>query len=406
MFAFALHERDSGRAGLGARPLRHQAALPGRDGGHAALCLDAAGAGPGERRRHLDRPGGAAPLHELARRRAGAAHDPQRRAQAAGGDDPHLPAGRHLSRHDLLGAELRAQPGGRVAAAWTNGPRWCWTACARPCAGAWWPTCRSACCSPGGVDSSLIVGLLAEERPVRPRHLLDRLRGGAWRERRRVPVFRPDRRALRHRPPQDLHPLGGDAREPAGGDRGDVRADGQLRQHRLLPAQPRGGEDDQGGAVRTGRRRGLRRLSLVPAARGVERCGRRLCRRVLRPDARAAGRAPEPRAHGRPRREPGVRARPFRPSRRRRRRRQGAAARHQRHAGRRPGQAGRQHDHGLGARGAGALPRPRAGRARGPRAGRAQARRRRQGRAEGRRAPGDPERGHRPARRATSRCRR
>jgi asparagine synthase (glutamine-hydrolysing) len=66
---------------------------------------------------------------------------------------------------------------------------------------------------------------------------------------------------------------------------------------------------------------------------------------------------------GRPRRELArVRRGAFRPPRRRRPGGQGAAARHQRHAGRRSGEAGRQHDHGLGAGGAGAVPRPRAGR--------------------------------------------
>ncbi len=57
--------------------------------------------------------------------------------------------------------------------------------------------------------------------------------------------------------------------------------------------------------------------------------------------------------------------------------RQGAARGHPDHAGRRPGQAGRQHDHGLGARGPRALPGSRTGRAGGTDSGRIQDRWRR-----------------------------
>ena len=65
-----------------------------------------------------------------------------------------------------------------------------------------------------------------------------------------------------------------------------------------------------------------------------------------------------------------------------------AAQRHHGHAGRRPGEAGRQHDDGLGAGGPGAVPRPRVRRAGRPDPARAQAGRRRQGRAQAGRAAG------------------
>ena len=86
MFAFVVHERDSGRLTLardrfGIKPLYICA-----DRSRAALRIDAAGAARGGWHRYRDRPGGAASLHDLARRRAGAAHDPARRAQAAAGD--------------------------------------------------------------------------------------------------------------------------------------------------------------------------------------------------------------------------------------------------------------------------------------------------------------------------------
>ena len=45
----------------------------------------------------------------------------------------------------------------------------------------------------GGLDSSLIVALLAQERPARPDDLQHRLRDGRRPERRRVRLLRPDR---------------------------------------------------------------------------------------------------------------------------------------------------------------------------------------------------------------------
>ena len=84
----------------------------------------------------------------------------------------------------------------------------------------------------------------------------------------------------------------------------------------------------------------------------------------------------------------------------------GAAAGQRDHAGRRPGQAGGQHDHGLGPGGAGAVPRPRARRAGRRLPAGAEARRRRQGRAQGRSAGGSSRPRSSTGRRATSRCRR
>ena len=91
-----------------------------------------------------------------------------------------------------------------------------------------------------------------------------------------------------------------------------------------------------------------------------------------------------------------VRHRAFRPGRRPDRRRPRAAARHHRHAGRRPGEAGRQHDHGLGPGGPGSVPRPRTGRTGGELPAAVQDRARRQGRAQAGRPPGHPVGGHRP----------
>ena len=115
----------------------------------------------------------------------------------------------------------------------------------------------------GGIDSSLVVALLAGEGQTRSDDLQHRLRGRRRRVRRRVLLLRPHRRAFRHPPPPDPDP---DQRRAAGGRAGhrrDERADGQPRLRGVLPAVAGGLEDRQGGAVGTGRGRDLRRLRLV-----------------------------------------------------------------------------------------------------------------------------------------------
>ena len=119
----------------------------------------------------------------------------------------------------------------------------------------------------GGIDSSIVVALLAEAGPDRPRDVQHRLRGRGRRERRRVRVLRRRRPRVRHRPPRDPH-----RRRPAGPGarrlrRRDERADGQPRLRRVLPADRRTWPAHHGRAVGPGRRRGAGRLLLVPAAR-------------------------------------------------------------------------------------------------------------------------------------------
>ncbi len=56
----------------------------------------------------------------------------------------------HLTRSTATGSRrTRAAPSTRVWAP-PSGGTWCWTPCAPPCAGGWWPTCRSGSCSPEG----------------------------------------------------------------------------------------------------------------------------------------------------------------------------------------------------------------------------------------------------------------
>ena len=111
-------------------------------------------------------------------------------------------------------------------------------------------------------------------RPAAPEDLFHRLRIRRRRTGRRIPVFRHHRQAFRHRAPQAVHRIRQADRQPAGNHPGDVGADGLLRQCRLLSAVEGSGAPREGGAVRPGRRRGVRRLSLVSAADQFQRSGR------------------------------------------------------------------------------------------------------------------------------------
>ena len=145
-------------------------------------------------------------------------------------------------------------------------------------------------------------------RPARTVDVLDRLRIGRRRAGRRVQVLRHHRRALRHRPPPDPHRHRPDAARARRRDRRDERADGQPRLRRLLSAQPGSGQARQGGAVRPGRRRGVRGVSLVsrrwptrrrstarwpvtgrPSSTGTPQASARSSRRTTSPRAIRAG---------------------------------------------------------------------------------------------------------------------
>ena len=177
------------------------------------------------------------------------------------------------------------------------------------------------------------------------------------------------------------------------------RADGQPRLRGVLPAVAGGFEDRPRRAVGPGGRRDLRRIRLVPAA-GRGRPGRGAdgvrAKSSSTAPTRRCGRCCKPQWHldGDPSRA--FVAEPLRRSRRRDGAGCGAADRQPDHAGRRPGQARRQHDDGLGTGSPGALPRPRGRRAGRAVPARAEARRRRQGRAEGGQPQGASGRGDRP----------
>ena len=100
-----------------------------------------------------------------------------------------------------------------------------------------------------------------------------------------------------------------------------------------------------------------------PLAGRAGRAGSTSTRQVLRPHARRDRRGARAGLPRRSRRQPGLRPRAFRPPGRRHTDRPGAATRHGGDARRRPGQTRRQHDDGLRSGGAGPVPRPRARRA-------------------------------------------
>ena len=174
----------------------------------------------------------------------------------------------------------------------------------------------------GGLDSSLVVALLADEGQVGLKTFSVGLPRHGGRERRRVRVLRPHRQALRHRPPADPRRPRPDAARRRRRHHRDERADGQPRLRGLLPALRGGREVGQGRAVRAGRRRGVRGLQLVPAAgRGAPLARRaRVRARVHRPSPRRPGGHPRTRVAARRRPEPRVRRRALRPRGRRPRR--------------------------------------------------------------------------------------
>ncbi len=379
------------------RPARHQAAVRRRAPRCVTVRLHPARPGGGGRRRYHCRPGRPAPLHVLALGGAAAADHPDRGPQAAAGHRAHHLPGRRqpgpvllepavhpTDRSGALGAGLagrdprgvadrrRAADGGRRTG--------------------WGPALRR----PGLEPDRRSTGGVREFRPV---HLQHRLRRRRWGARGRIRVLRPGGRSLRHQTPPDL-----DRRQPAGaGHRrrggGDERAHGQPRLRRLLPAVGGGLPRGQGRAVRPGGRRGLRRLRLVPAAggRAAHRGGLGLLPGLCRPVGRGDGRPGLAAVASRRRPERGLPAGTLRRPGGRDDAGRGVATGLARHAGGRPGQAGGQHDHGVGTGSPGALPRPRAGGDRGPLSPGAQTGGRRQGGAEGGKSRHRPGCRHRPA---------
>ena len=162
------------------------------------------------RGRHLDRPGRAAPLPDLARRRPGAADDPERRPQAAAGDGAGDRGRRVRQRAPLLGAALRARPSiGWSARDWEDAIEDALRAAVRRRLVADIPV---GVLLSGGLDLQLIVGLLAQEGQTGLATYSIGFETVGGHGGRRVRLLGRHRRALRHRPPPD--PRGPDELAP------------------------------------------------------------------------------------------------------------------------------------------------------------------------------------------------
>ena len=302
-------------------------------------------------------------------RRPGAAHDPARasascRRPRSARSSPTASAPRHVYwRPDVRPPTSRPELGERD---WRDAVLEALRV-ARRSAG-WSPTCPSGCCCPAASTPRW-------SSPCSPRQGQRGLKtfsigfdAARRRERRRVRVLRPDRRALRHRPPADPDRPPTACCPPSTTPIAAMsRADGQPRLRGLLPALRGGRQVGQGRAVRPGRRRGVRAATAGtrrwPTCRATARV-RRLRAGVLRPPARRPGEhRSSPSGCCPTTRAATFVAEHFAAPGAADRARRGAAHRLDDHAGRRPGQAGGQHDDGVGAGGPGAVPRPRAGRA-------------------------------------------
>ena len=227
----------------------------------------------------------------------------------------------------------------------------------RRASAAWSPTSRSACCSPAG--STPAWSSACSPRQGQPGLQTFSIGfeavGGESGDEFEYSDLVAER--VRHRPPADpaSTPTGCCPRSTRRS--GDERADGQPRLRGVLPARPRRSPSTS-RSCSPGRAptrcspatTGTRRWPAVPREQGAGGSTRRCSStgphaelaRILEPDWLL---------DDDPCRD--VRHRPLRPRRRRDRRGRGAAPRHHDHAGRRPGQAGRQHDDGLGTGGAG-----------------------------------------------------
>ena len=309
----------------------------------------------------------AAPLHELPLGGPRAAHDPAGVRKLPAGDGPHDRARRRHQRPRPTGRPSSRATGDRGRPSEWARTR-CSTRCAPPSSGAWSPTCRSGCCSRAASTPALIVALLAEagQQGLQTFSIGFEAVGGERATSSTTPTSSPKHFDTDH------HKIHVDPSAAAAGRRrrrrGDERADGQPRRRRLLPALPRRSRRRSRWCSRArARTRSSRGYDWYPplAEVAARRRARRLPRRSSTARTPSVAQLLKPEALARRRRQPRVRRRALRPAGGRHRGGRRAAPRHHDHARRRPGEAGRQHDDGVGPRGPRAVPRPRVRRAGG-----------------------------------------
>ena len=411
MFAFAIVEHATGPAGAGPRPARHQAALPRprRPGGcgsprRCRRCSPPAASTPRST-------GRAAPLHDAStrscRRRA--------RSSTASASCRRRPCGwssptARRPTHVYWAPAVHPRPRhGRLERAAT-GRRRCSSRCGPPSSGGWSPTCRSACCCPAASTPASSSRCSPRRGRATWQTFSIGFEAGGGESGDEFEYSDLVAEALRHRPPpiriDDARLLPGVDAAVAAMSEPMVSHDCvafYLLSEEVVAAASRSCSRARAPTRCSAATTGTRRWPASPASDAVEAYAdvffdRRWTAMAGSSDAGVAGRPTT-------RRREFVAASFGRPGRRDRGRRR-AAQRHADHAGRRPGEAGRQHDDGVGPRGAGAVPRPRVRRAGRPHPAGAEARRRRQGRAEARRPAASCRTRSSTGPRATSRCRR
>ena len=237
--------------------VRHQAALHRRDvGGACASPPRCRPSSPAAISTARSTRSAFAVLHELPRRGARAAYDPQGvrklrpRPCASSTPTARRPNGATGAvDFSALGPRTRNAPSRSGATSRS-------TSCARRWRDAWWRNVPvGPCCSPGAVDPrASSSGSLAEAGQSGCAPYLDRLRGGERGEGATNFRLFPDliREALRTDHTQIFIPSTDMPRGVPRHDPRDVGADGLLRQCRLLPASRGGGEARQGRAVGAG----------------------------------------------------------------------------------------------------------------------------------------------------------